>query len=201
MKLGATEHAHPTYREDSNGVIDLSDEGVMSALQSAYFPALELQSTAEERRKAEVSQLTEDFQKRVRTMEEVFDKAGAPDRPGEVGITDLFQDRRGFSWTPIRLPHFDCYIGQTLPAVLVIYQKNVAARARFVMYLMLVLQVPDYLCCQISMDIFRDPVITPSGVTYERAVLMEHLRKVSMTLFKCTCEDLLFELLRAGNLV
>ncbi|TVU18423.1 hypothetical protein EJB05_34523, partial [Eragrostis curvula] len=38
--------------------------------------------------------------------------------------------------------------------------------------------VPDYLCCQITFEIFRDPVITPSGVTYERAVLLEHLRKV-----------------------
>lgn len=119
---GATEHAQPAYREDLNDVIDLTnDEVAMSALENAYFPAMELRSKTEERRKAEVSRLTEEFQKRVRTMEEVFDKAGAPDRPGEV---------------------------------------------------------PDYLCCQISMDIFRDPVITPSGVTYERAVLMEHLRKV-----------------------
>ncbi|KAJ0972905.1 hypothetical protein J5N97_020864 [Dioscorea zingiberensis] len=39
-------------------------------------------------------------------------------------------------------------------------------------------QVPDYLCCQITLDIFRDPVITPSGITYERAVLLEHLQKV-----------------------
>ncbi|KAH7849582.1 hypothetical protein Vadar_019978 [Vaccinium darrowii] len=31
-------------------------------------------------------------------------------------------------------------------------------------------EVPDYLCCRITLDIFRDPVITPSGVTYERAV-------------------------------
>ncbi|KAG2615807.1 E3 ubiquitin-protein ligase CHIP-like isoform X1 [Panicum virgatum] len=38
--------------------------------------------------------------------------------------------------------------------------------------------VPDYLCCQITFEIFRDPVITPSGVTYERAVLLEHLDKV-----------------------
>jgi STIP1 family protein 1 len=29
------------------------------------------------------------------------------------------------------------------------------------------------------MDLFRDPVITPSGVTYERSALLEHLRKVS----------------------
>nr|CAB3459876.1 unnamed protein product [Digitaria exilis] len=39
-------------------------------------------------------------------------------------------------------------------------------------------KVPDYLCCQITFEIFRDPVITPSGVTYERAVLLEHLDKV-----------------------
>ncbi|KAF9587177.1 hypothetical protein IFM89_039617 [Coptis chinensis] len=39
-------------------------------------------------------------------------------------------------------------------------------------------EVPDYLCCNITLDIFRDPVITPSGVTYERAVLLDHLQKV-----------------------
>ncbi|KAI3947468.1 hypothetical protein MKW92_049158 [Papaver armeniacum] len=39
-------------------------------------------------------------------------------------------------------------------------------------------EVPDYLCCQITLDIFRDPVITPSGVTYERKVLLDHLQKV-----------------------
>jgi len=38
--------------------------------------------------------------------------------------------------------------------------------------------VPDYLCCRISLDIFRDPIITPSGVTYERGVILEHLQKV-----------------------
>ncbi|CAH1417496.1 unnamed protein product [Lactuca virosa] len=39
-------------------------------------------------------------------------------------------------------------------------------------------EVPDYLCCKITLDIFRDPVITPSGVTYERAVILDHLEKV-----------------------
>ncbi|XP_044494735.1 E3 ubiquitin-protein ligase CHIP [Mangifera indica] len=39
-------------------------------------------------------------------------------------------------------------------------------------------EVPDYLCCKITLDILRDPVITPSGVTYERAVILEHLQKV-----------------------
>ncbi|KAI3676352.1 hypothetical protein L1987_85958 [Smallanthus sonchifolius] len=38
--------------------------------------------------------------------------------------------------------------------------------------------VPDYLCCKITLDIFRDPVLTPSGLTYERAVILEHLEKV-----------------------
>ncbi|XP_077251457.1 E3 ubiquitin-protein ligase CHIP-like isoform X2 [Tasmannia lanceolata] len=39
-------------------------------------------------------------------------------------------------------------------------------------------EVPDYLCCKLTLDIFRDPVITPSGITYERAVLLNHLEKV-----------------------
>ena len=39
-------------------------------------------------------------------------------------------------------------------------------------------EIPDYLCCQITLDIFHDPVITPSGVTYERAVILDHLKKV-----------------------
>nr|XP_016502980.1 PREDICTED: E3 ubiquitin-protein ligase CHIP [Nicotiana tabacum] len=39
-------------------------------------------------------------------------------------------------------------------------------------------EVPDYLCCKITLDIFRDPVITPNGVTYERAVILDHLEKV-----------------------
>ncbi|KAI3506948.1 hypothetical protein L1887_21608 [Cichorium endivia] len=41
-------------------------------------------------------------------------------------------------------------------------------------------EIPDYLCCRITLDIFRDPVITPSGFTYERAVILDHLNKVGM---------------------
>jgi len=93
LKVGAsTEQAQSIYREDPDGVIHLNDDDpVFSAIQNAYFPALELQSTADERRKAEVSELAEEFQTRLRTMEAVFDKAGAQDRPGEVGIIYLFQ--------------------------------------------------------------------------------------------------------------
>ncbi|KAA8543556.1 hypothetical protein F0562_021698 [Nyssa sinensis] len=39
-------------------------------------------------------------------------------------------------------------------------------------------EVPDYLCCKITLDIFRDPVIAPSGFTYERAVILDHIQKV-----------------------
>ncbi|KAK9161917.1 hypothetical protein Syun_002819 [Stephania yunnanensis] len=39
-------------------------------------------------------------------------------------------------------------------------------------------EIPDYLCCKITLDILRDPVITPSGVTYERAALLDHFQKL-----------------------
>ncbi|KAG2272646.1 hypothetical protein Bca52824_067201 [Brassica carinata] len=39
-------------------------------------------------------------------------------------------------------------------------------------------EVPDCLCCNITLEIFRDPVISPSGVTYERAAILEHINKV-----------------------
>ncbi|XP_063387930.1 E3 ubiquitin-protein ligase CHIP-like [Cydia fagiglandana] len=38
--------------------------------------------------------------------------------------------------------------------------------------------VPDYLCGKISFEILRDPVITPSGITYERKDIEEHLERV-----------------------
>ncbi|CAM8894191.1 unnamed protein product [Rhodiola kirilowii] len=53
-------------------------------------------------------------------------------------------------------------------------------------------EIPDYLCCKITFDVFRDPVITPSGITYERKALMNHLEKVGhfdpatrLTLYPC----------------
>lgn len=38
--------------------------------------------------------------------------------------------------------------------------------------------VPDHLCCKISMELMLDPVITPSGISYERSCLREHLSRV-----------------------
>ncbi|KAK7256142.1 hypothetical protein RIF29_29577 [Crotalaria pallida] len=39
-------------------------------------------------------------------------------------------------------------------------------------------EVPHYLCCKITLEIFRDPIITPSGHTYEKAAILTHLEKV-----------------------
>uniref|UniRef100_A0A6M2DLD0 E3 ubiquitin-protein ligase CHIP n=1 Tax=Xenopsylla cheopis TaxID=163159 RepID=A0A6M2DLD0_XENCH len=39
-------------------------------------------------------------------------------------------------------------------------------------------EVPDYLCGKISFEILNEPVITPSGITYERKDIEEHLQRV-----------------------
>ena len=39
-------------------------------------------------------------------------------------------------------------------------------------------EIPDYLCGKISFDIMVDPVITPSGITYDRKHLESHLHRV-----------------------
>ncbi|KAL3316976.1 STIP1 y and U box-containing protein 1 [Cichlidogyrus casuarinus] len=39
-------------------------------------------------------------------------------------------------------------------------------------------EVPEHLCGRISFEIMTDPVITPSGITYERKALLSHLRQV-----------------------
>ncbi|VDM41996.1 unnamed protein product [Toxocara canis] len=39
-------------------------------------------------------------------------------------------------------------------------------------------EVPDFLCGKISFEMLRDPVITPSGITYDRADIKEHLQRV-----------------------
>lgn len=35
--------------------------------------------------------------------------------------------------------------------------------------------VPDYLCGRISFELMRQPVITPSGITYDKKDIEEHL--------------------------
>lgn len=43
--------------------------------------------------------------------------------------------------------------------------------------------VPDFLCGKISFEILREPVITPSGITYERKDIEEHLQVIYYFLF------------------
>lgn len=39
-------------------------------------------------------------------------------------------------------------------------------------------EVPDFICGKISFEILQEPVITPSGITYERKDIEEHLQRV-----------------------
>ncbi|CAL8076542.1 unnamed protein product [Orchesella dallaii] len=39
-------------------------------------------------------------------------------------------------------------------------------------------EVPDYFCGKITLDILKDPVITPSGITYERKAVEETLERI-----------------------
>uniref|UniRef100_A0A3Q1IV64 E3 ubiquitin-protein ligase CHIP n=1 Tax=Anabas testudineus TaxID=64144 RepID=A0A3Q1IV64_ANATE len=39
-------------------------------------------------------------------------------------------------------------------------------------------EIPDYLCGKISFELMREPCITPSGVTYDRKDIEEHLQRV-----------------------
>jgi len=39
-------------------------------------------------------------------------------------------------------------------------------------------EVPDYLCGKISFEVMQDPIITPSGITYDRKDIEEHLQRV-----------------------
>lgn len=37
-------------------------------------------------------------------------------------------------------------------------------------------EIPDYLCGKISFELMREPCITPSGITYDRKDIEEHLQ-------------------------
>ncbi|CAI5981023.1 unnamed protein product [Closterium sp. NIES-64] len=97
----------------------LGKEGALNGSAHVDFSSLGNTDGLDPHKSEQVRTLVQQYQERLNTLENVFDKAGAPDRPTEV---------------------------------------------------------PDFLCCKITMDIFKDPVITPSGVTYERAVLVDHLK-------------------------
>jgi STIP1 family protein 1 len=39
---------------------------------------------------------------------------------------------------------------------------------------------PDCFCCVLTFEVFRDPVVAPSGNSYERSALEEHLKRVGL---------------------
>lgn len=41
-------------------------------------------------------------------------------------------------------------------------------------------EIPDYLCGKISFELMREPCITPSGITYDRKDIEEHLQVCSL---------------------
>eukprot|EP00879_Flechtneria_rotunda_P003088 GHRR01003309.1.p1 GENE.GHRR01003309.1~~GHRR01003309.1.p1 ORF type:complete len:326 (+),score=122.01 GHRR01003309.1:282-1259(+) len=45
-------------------------------------------------------------------------------------------------------------------------------------YLDMKQEVPSHLTCPLTMEVFREPVITPAGFSYERSALLEHLAKL-----------------------
>lgn len=55
--------------------------------------------------------------------------------------------------------------------------------------------VPDYLCGKISFEMLNEPVVTPSGITYERKDIEEHLQRVGhfdpVTRVKLTSDQLI----------
>jgi STIP1 family protein 1 len=53
---------------------------------------------------------------------------------------------------------------------------------------------PDCFCCVLTFEVFRDPVVAPSGNSYERSAITEHLKKVGgfdpVTRERMTLDDL-----------
>lgn len=43
-------------------------------------------------------------------------------------------------------------------------------------------EISSAFLCSITMEVFRDPVSTPSGLSYERKALAEHIQKVLLCL-------------------
>lgn len=41
-------------------------------------------------------------------------------------------------------------------------------------------EVPDAFACRLTMEVFREPLVTPAGLSYEASALAEHLAKARM---------------------
>ncbi len=81
--------AEPDHMDEGpDGVIDISDDDSTTALSEAYFPSerKEAQLLSNQQKISELSKHNGEYQERLQTLSDVFEKASAPDRSAEVGF-------------------------------------------------------------------------------------------------------------------
>lgn len=79
-------------------------------------------------------------------------------------------------WTPpTRAPPQTTHLSPASPDALRSQLLSVLALAR---EKDTVKEVPSLFVCPLTMEVYRDPAITPTGQSYERAAMLEHLSKV-----------------------
>lgn len=81
------------YTEGPDGVLCMTDDDDdISAIANNYYPSAPKGDRLEldEWQKAEIAKLNETYEECLLTLDEVFHKASAPDRAGEVGISSLY---------------------------------------------------------------------------------------------------------------
>ncbi len=74
--------------EGPDGVIDISDDDSTTALSEANFPSerKQTQLLSNQQKISELSKHNGEYQERLQTLSDVFEKASAPDRSAEVGF-------------------------------------------------------------------------------------------------------------------
>jgi hypothetical protein len=89
-------------QEGHDGVIDLTDDDLTIALSDAYFPSerREAQLLANQRKMSELSKHNEEYQERLQTLSEIFEKATIRDTPAEVDLFSFKQASQvwAFQW-------------------------------------------------------------------------------------------------------
>jgi hypothetical protein len=81
--------AQPDHMDEGpDGVIDISDDDSTTALPEANFPSerKEAQLLSNQQKISELSKCNGEYQERLQTLSDVFEKASAPDRSAEVGF-------------------------------------------------------------------------------------------------------------------
>ena len=64
----------------------------------------------------------------------------------------------------------------------IVHTDNVFSICVFLSIFQLLADIPDYLADKMTFELMTDPVITPSGITYDRKSILNHLRVGTQTL-------------------